>query len=60
MVLLFFPRTVMVDFQASEMHVPLELAIQNLGPGTQACLRVELFCGYKHVSCCSDLRSKRE
>ena len=35
---LYFPGTVMVDSQVSEMQVPLELAIKNLGYGDQACL----------------------
>ena len=33
----------MVDFQASEMQIPLDLAIKNLGQGDQACLSTEIF-----------------
>ena len=50
----------MVDFQGSEMQVPLELAIKDLGQRDQACLIRELFYGQKNVSYCKDSLSEGE
>ena len=50
----------MVDFQPSEMQVPLELTIKNLGQCDQACLSRELFYSQKNVRDWRDLLSQGE